>query len=274
MYGKADAAKLALAMTPERSALLQEQNDRLTQAARRMAARLAALEARHDKAACEDCHDSDRLGDSPAAAQHADITEILDRYAPAPAPSAATQRSHQSTRHGGTASEPQVSKKRRVEDQDSQPHSPTHMIVPTSQLQPGQMIDNELTTGSAQPNLGLLHTDDAVAAATSNPDTFDPYSTAYQTLLQISQAHETRATQLRGQEGVIAPAIANTAHAMPASMGPDGQDPSLYVAPDPLGTASTAANAGIPDALLDLVDWDLSLENCDPINWDWNNYGQ
>ena len=203
MYGKADAAKLALAMTPERAVTLQEQNDRLAQAVRRMAARLGVLESRHDKAGCGNCYDSDRLGESPAAAQHAGIAEILDRYAPSPATSAGTQQSRQSSRRGGTTSGPQQSKKRRVDDQDSEPHSPSHMIVPTSQLQPGQMINNELATGSAQPNPGLLHIDDAVAAATSNPDTFNPHSTAYQTLLQISQAHKTRAMQLRGQGGVI-----------------------------------------------------------------------
>lgn len=102
MYGKPDTAKLALAMTPQRAALLQEQNDRLAQAVHRMAASIASLESRHDQAACGHCHDSGRVGESPAAAQHADITEILDRYASSPAASAGSPRSLDSSRCGGS----------------------------------------------------------------------------------------------------------------------------------------------------------------------------
>ena len=144
------------------------------------------------------------------------------------------------------------------------------MILRSSQLQLGWMIDHELATGSAQPS----HTDDAVAAAASDPDMLDSYSTPYQTLLQMSQAYKTRATQLRGQGGVIIPGIVNSAHDMSPSMGPVGQDESLYLAPYSLGNGSTAVDAGFPDALLELVDWDISLENCDSMNWDWTNHGQ
>lgn len=270
VYGKADTAKLALSMTPQRAAMLQEQNDRLIEAVRRMAARLGELESRHDEAGCGNCHDYDRLHESPAAAQHADITEILDRYAPSPAASAAWPRSPRSSRCGETTSAPQQPKRRRVEDQDGEPYSPSHMIVPASQLQPGQMIENELAIGSAPPN----HTDNAGAAATSNPDIFDSHSTAYQTLLLMSHAHKSRATQLRGQGGVIVPDIANSAHAMPASIGLDARHPSLSFAPDPLSNGSTAVDADFPDALFDLVDWNMSLQNCDPINWDWANCEQ
>lgn len=235
-----------------------------------MAAHIASLESRHDQAACGHCHDSGRLGESPAAAQHANITEILDRYASSPAASARSPRSLDSSRCGGTAPTPQQSKKRRVDDQDSDPHSPSHMILRTSQLQLGQMIDHELATGSAQPS----HTDDAVAAAASDPDMLDSHSTPYQTLLQMSQAYKTRATQLRSQGGVIIPDIINFAHDMPPSMRPVGRDESLYFAPYSLGNGSTAVDAGFPDALLELVDWDISLENCDSMNWNWTNHGQ
>lgn len=256
--------------------MLQEQNDRLAQALRRMAARLAVLESRHITAGYENSQDTDNLGESPDGAQHADITEILDRYAPAPAESAGVRESHENSHRGGRTSGPHQSKRRRVDDDGGELDDLSLMIMPTPQLQPEQMINNDLPTGGMQPNAGLLYTNDATNPATSSLDTFDSRSTAYQTLLHMSQAQKTRATQLRGQECMVAgfPDIANTSHAMPASLGPDGQDPSLYLPPRPVANGSTAPNGGFPDSLLDLVDWDLSLENCGSVNWNWSTNGQ
>ena len=73
---------------------------------------------------------------------------------------------------------------------------------------------------------------------------------------------------------MIIPDIINFAHDMPPSMRPVGRDESLYFAPYSLGNGSTAVDAGFPDALLELVDWDISLENCDSMNWDWTKHGQ
>ena len=269
-----DAAKLALSMTPERGMMLQEQNDRLARALRRMATRLDELESRHGHLSGVNGQSTDVLGKSTDNAQHADITAILDRYAPESADLGAMQESLESSHPSARKSVPYQSKKRRVDDDggdgdgSSEQDGPSHMIVPVSHVQTQQMIDAELPTGNTQPT----PTDHMAAATIANPATLDPHLQAYQTLLQMSQAHKTRATHLRDQAGVAPgfPDVANTYGAVPASLGFNGQGESLHLPPGPSSNGSTALNGDFSDTLLDLVDWDMSLESCDPITWDWN----
>jgi hypothetical protein len=42
------------------------------------------------------------------------------------------------------------------------------------------------------------------------------------------------------------------------------------IVPNPLFQSSALSDEGFTDSLLDLVDWDASLENCNPDSWDWN----
>jgi hypothetical protein len=62
--------------------------------------------------------------------------------------------------------------------------------------------------------------------------------------------------------------------AMSAPFGTTEQDSLLNLLPDAQAYGSTTLDGGFPDSLLDLVDWDASLENCAPIDWDWNQDGQ
>jgi hypothetical protein len=190
------------------------------------------------------------------------------------------QESPESSHPSASKSVTYQSKKRRVDDDggdgSSEQDSPSHMIVPISHVQTQQMIDAELPTSNMQPTPGLLATDHMAAATTANPATLDPHLQAYQTLLQMSQAHKTRATHLRDQGGMAPgfPDVANTYGAVPASLGFNGQGESLHLPPGPSRNGSTALNGDFSDTLLDLVDWDMSLESCDPITWDWTQNGQ
>lgn len=261
-----DAAKLALSMTPERGMMLQEQNDRLARALRRMATRLDELESRHGHPSGVNGQSTDVLGESADNARHADITAILDRYAPESADLGAMQESLESSHPIARKSVTYQSKKRRVDDDggdgSSEQDGPSHMIVPVSHVQTQQMIDAELPTGNMQP--------------TPTDHMVDPHLQAYQTLLHMSQAHKTRAAHLRDQAGTAPgfPDVANTYGAVAASSGFNGQGESLHLPPGPSSNGCTALNGDFSDTLLDLVDWDISLESCDPITWDWNPNGQ
>lgn len=260
--------------------MLQEQNDRLVQALRCMATRLDVLESRHSHLSGVNCQATDVLGESTDNAQHADITMILDRYAPESANLSSMQESSESEHPGTGASVTYQSKKRRIyngggEDSDEQ-DNPSHMTAPIRQVQTQQMIDAELPTGNIQPTPGQSPVAYTAAATLANPTTLDPHLQAYQTLLQMSQAHKTRATRLRDQAGMAIgfPDVANTPCALPASLEFNGQSESLHPLPDPSSDWSTALNGDFSDTLLDLVDWDMSLENCDPITWNLDQNGQ
>lgn len=270
VYGKADPDKLALPMTPERGAMLQQQNNRLTRAASRMAARIEVLESSaHGYSGHEKQQDIEMGDASSEVASRAKLVEILDQYAPESADTVELREPYENPRSNGESCNlPAQSKKRRVgNDVGDAAHRErsSFMIMPASQLQAQQVSGFKPSISSMQSGAEHTHIDGPDAAAWPSLDSLDPHLQAYQTLLQTSQAHKSRSTQPENQGGMD---VGNLDVADPpeisAAFGSTGQ----------MSSPKAFSSKGFPSSLLDLVDWDASLENCNPISWDWDQNAQ
>lgn len=264
--------------------MLQRQNDRLSRALRCMAARIDTLESAHtgsSRASRQAGPSLTTADDAASNISHASIAEILEHYAPELSDATDCQANSEEFQHQETlmpnsfTQQMPGSKKRRVQDVtvdggDVVPEHPRppHMSMPYPALQDSTsgLTASKITPSGSGEHVANGRRTDPPPLPLEIPDN---HLQAYQAFLHMSQAH-------KGW-------ISNPA-ALSGMQSSDGMErSSLETIEQPLAMdmTSTSTNNGFAlgnecfqGPLLDLVDWHASLQNCEPMFWDWQQDGQ
>lgn len=265
--------------------MLQRQNDRLARALRHMAARIDKLES------AQTCSSRTHQAATHTATEdvasnntsHASIADILEQYAP----ESSDVRDRQMTSEGvqdrknstpdSLAQQMPGSKKRRVQNVTlngsdvvpEQSRAP-YMLMPYPATQD---FTSEITASSNMPSEAGEYVANGTRTDPALPslDAPDTHLQAYHTFLHMSQAHK----GLIAKPGALSGRHFQSSDGVPGSLETLGQSSAMDMSPVSTNNNGLAlGNEGFQDPLLDLVDWDASLQNCEPIFWDWQSGGE
>lgn len=264
------ASEFTTPISAQRAEALRNQNNRLERAVHCMAARIEALESsRLGDGGHQQLDQGSSSSSSAAGSWQANIADLLDVYAPEDADSLARLPANDETQSSTNIALDGngKAKKRRVEetvdrqtDLDLAQSFPPYAIAPAFAYQ-GLALNNTLMQSTEAPvdSTGL-----GSSARLAPVASCDATRQAFETLLQISRAR--REQSMTGDQiAGIGPTSSDVPLASPSASGQNPAWDAPHIGPDPV---NFAVSGNMEGSLLDLVDWDETLQNFMPMSMD------